>query len=108
MCMEDIRIGRHTGTNSRLLTIAAATATKVMEMDQMRIAIVFAVPSGATATIGPKSAQPTATAGIGLNGNTTPVKFNMDDIGREVQSEWWIYWTAGGTLTIIETSLEKE
>lgn len=108
MCMEDIRIGRKTASHSRTLVVSATTVTTLVPLDPMRIGLVIGLPGTTLANIGPEGVTPSATVGIGVNANIGPFVATLETFGREVTKPWQIYWTAGGTVTITEITLEKE
>lgn len=108
MCLEDVRLGRKTASHSKAVVIPAATVTTLTGPDPKRLSLIVGMPGTTSANVAPEGVTPSATVGIGVNANIGPLVATLDTFGLEVTKPWQIYWTAGGTVTITEVSLEKE
>jgi hypothetical protein len=67
MCMEDVRIGRDSGSTQQIVEMTT-TPRPIVEVDQFRTTLIISAPSAGILTL---SFLPTVTANNGIRLNTT-------------------------------------
>ena len=121
MCIEDVRLGRRSGTRVSTVTLpAAGTVTNIVPAQPYRTHLYIAQANRERCNVAPEGITPSATIGIALGSTSTvgvdvsdilsqPIEFDIKDHGLVVTHPWSGAATGGVdcTLTIIETFLEE-
>jgi len=105
MCMEDVKIGRKTGSTQRTVTLNT-TSQDVVDADAKRFSLILNAPTSGRVTY---SLRPTATDlnGIVLYATMQPLVLNLKDHGAIVTSRLTAITNTGSQVTtIVETRFD--
>jgi hypothetical protein len=108
MCMEDIRLGRKTGSRAYTVTLAANTVTTLANLDPNRISLTISADASHVLSVGPEGVTPAQNVGIQLTTSYTTQSFHIDRDGIIVTKPWKGFCTSITTITVLETTLEHQ
>lgn len=99
MCMEDIRIGRQTYSDSKVITVNNLTAVPLLPADVNRTYIVIPSTSFGAYYIGINDAV-TVNSGFEIRQNNSPIILKIADVGNLVTRQLFAI-SAAGTFSFL-------
>lgn len=108
MCLEDIRLGRESSTNTRSVTTSGATAVTLCPPNPLRIRLTVAADGVNRVFVMPRNFGGSNAQGIPLVAGFPVQTFKVEDFGSALWQEWVAFDAGVATIvTVIETELGK-
>lgn len=108
MCMEDIRIGRESGTGIKTVTCPAATITRLCPADPSRTRLILSGDGVTNVTVGPADMSLSAVSGFAITPSSGTLVIRLEDYGSLVRQSWSaIPQGADLIVTVADVGLQK-
>lgn len=109
MCMEDIRMGRSSGTAAKTILLPAGVATNLVGPSEKRTRLTVSCNGTGTFYLAPQNSNPAIGEGISLSASIVPLTLTVEDYGSILFGSWSIASLgAAGGVTVFDTSLERQ
>lgn len=104
--MEDVRIGRQSGSGNKLVAVSTADVLLV-PYNPHRVALIIAETGGKQAYVRPQQAAASG-GGIPVLMTMPPLMLTVQEYGQAVLQEWHAFADSATSLMVIEVLLERE
>lgn len=109
MCMEDIKLGRETVANVRVVASGIATVTQLCGIDTHRTRLILSSNGVGTFYVMPKGIPPADLTGFVINPSMPILDINIEQYGQLVTFDWSVFiLLVGGNITVAELTLQRE
>lgn len=104
--MEDIRIGRDSGTNVSVVSVGTGD-TPIVQYNRHRIALLIAETGGQTVFLTPGK-QAVASTGVPIKDTANQLLIDVQHHGQMVCQEWHGIAGMATTVVVVESILTKD
>lgn len=109
MCMEDIKIGRASGSEFKTFGVIPGTATLIASPNPNRVALTVAGDTTDTFFVGPNPIVNSTGGGFCLTPQNPTITFRIEDMGSLMRQAWFCASQGGaGGIFLVDTILERQ